>query len=332
LRIGILGAARIARQFVAGAAATPLVRVVSVAARDPVRADAFARENAVPGTHPSYEAMLADPEVDAIYIPLPNGLHAPWAIRAADTGKHVICEKPLATSLDEARAMFAAARRNGTRLVEAYPYLAQAQTQAVRRLVADGAIGRPRLIRTTFGVPFADMTDIRFDPALGGGSALDAGSYAVSMALVLAGGRPIRVVADADWAETGVDRTMIAMLRFADGLMAQVASSFATAYHRHAHVAGETGAIETSYLNHPPLGGPPTVVVRRGATAQAEIETITLSGGNGFTAEIDSFARMVLERPEHWTGATEAQSLDIAATLDAILASARSGQPVDVAV
>src|SRR3954447_26941538 len=122
LRIGVLGAANIARQFISGVKASTIVSVTAVASRSAQKAEAFARENGVPRFHGSYEALLADPRIDAIYNPLPNSLHAQWSMRACEAGKHVLCEKPLCTSGDEARAMFAAARKNRVHLVEGYPY------------------------------------------------------------------------------------------------------------------------------------------------------------------------------------------------------------------
>ncbi len=331
VRIGVLGAARIARNFIAGVAGSKLVTVTGVAARDPARAQAFAKETGVSRVFATYEALLGDRDIDAVYVPLPNGLHAEWAIKAASAGKHVLCEKPLALNEVEARAMFAAARANKVHLVEGYPYLAQPQTIKTRDLVRAGAIGRPCLIRTTFGVPFSDLSDIRFDNKLGGGALMDAGSYAVSMLRVIAGERPIRVHAVAQWAATGVDHTIAATLQFKSGLIGQISASFVTAYHRHAHISGDQGIIETTFLNHPPLGGPPVVQLRKGATAAAEIETMLLEGGNGFLGEAESFARLIKDGPSHWNGASEQESLDIAATLDAISKSARGDVPVDVA-
>jgi D-xylose 1-dehydrogenase (NADP+, D-xylono-1,5-lactone-forming) len=331
LRIGILGAARIARQFVSAVAGSKRVTIAAVAARDPARAQAFAKETHIPRVFASYEALLADPQIEAVYVPLPNGLHAEWVIKAAKAGKHVLCEKPLAVDEAEARAMFAAARENKVQLVEGYPYLAQPQTLKARELVRSGAVGKLQLIRTSFGVPFSDVSDIRFDPKLAGGALMDAGSYAFSMVRAIAGERPSRVHAVAQWAETGVDRAFVATIEFRSGLLAQIAGSFTTAYHRHAHIAGDAGIIETTFLNHPPLGGPPTVQIRRGSTAPAEIELLTLPGGNGFLLEAEQFAGLVRGNAQAWTGATEQESIDIAATLDAVLRSARGGTPIIVA-
>ena len=330
LRIGILGAANIARQFTSGVAPSKTVAVTAVASRDLAKAEAFARECGIDRALGSYEALLADPDIDAVYNPLPNTLHAAWSIRAAEAGKHVLCEKPLATTAADARAMFAAARHHRVHLVEGYPYLAQPQTLKLRELIAAGTIGEIRLVRATFGVPFSDTGNIRLKPDLGGGALLDAGSYPLSLVRVIAGERPRRVSAVAQWTATGVDQTLLATLEFASGTLAQISCSFATAYHRHAHIVGDQGSVETTYLNHPPLFGPPRLALRRGATVQAVAETIDVAGGNGFLAETESFQRLVADGPAGWNGATEAESIDIALTLEALLKSARSGAPVDV--
>ncbi len=330
LRIGILGAAKIARAFCTAVAPSHLVAVTAVASREAAKAVAFAKDLSIARTFSSYEALLADPNIDAIYNPLPNSLHAQWSIKAVEAGKHVLCEKPLAMSGAEAKSMFDAARRSGLHLVEAYPYLAQPQTLKVRELVKSGAIGKPQLIRASFGVFFSDPANIRLMPDLGGGSLMDAGSYPVSFVRAIAGERPSRVHAIARWSESGVDKTLAATMEYDSGLIAQITSSFATGYHRAAQIAGDAGSIDVTYLNHPPIGGEPVVYLRRGIMVTDAIETIKVAGGNGFLAEAESFARLVSGGPKHWTGATEQESIDIALTLAALLRSARSGAAVDV--
>lgn len=330
LRLGILGAANIARSFTRGVAPSKTVAVTAVASRDAAKAESFAQECGIARHLGSYEALLADPDIDAIYNPLPNSLHAAWSIRAVEAGKHVLCEKPLAMNTVEARAMFEAARKHDRHIVEAYPYRAQAQTLKLRELLDQGAIGTVQSIRTSFGFTISDTANIRLRPDVGGGSLLDAGSYSVSMALLAAGERPRRVSATARWSDAGVDLAIAATLEFPGGALAQISCGFTSAYHRHALIVGDAGTIETTYLNHPPMGGPPILVMRQGTTAQIEPEIIEVAPGNGFLAEAESFERMIRLGPAHWTGATPAQSIDIALTLDAILASARSGQAVDV--
>ncbi|SDR55867.1 Predicted dehydrogenase [Rhizobiales bacterium GAS113] len=330
LRIGVLGTANIARAFIAGVSPSQLVKVTTIASRDAAKAEGFARETGLSRTHSSYEALLADSEIDAVYIPLPNSLHAEWAIRAAEARKHVLCEKPLAATEAEARAMFAAARKHGVQLVEAYPYRAQPQTLKLRELLEAGAIGRPQVMQATIGFTIADPANIRLDAALAGGALMDAGSYPVSLVRMVAGERPAWVQAAARFAESGVDRSLVATIAFAGGFLAQISCSFATGFHRHALIAGDDGVIETSFLNHPPLGGPPALQLKRGKDSRA-YETIEVQGGDGFLAETEAFARLVTQGPAHWTGASEAESIDIMATLEAILRSARSGERAELA-
>ena len=331
LRIGILGAARIARSFVEAVRPSAKIVVTAVASRDGERAAAFARELGIGRVHASYDALFADPDIDAVYVPLPNNLHAQWSIRAADAGKHVLCEKPLAASAAEARAMFAAAEKNGVYLVEAYPYRAQPQTLKVRELVAAGAIGRIQLIQASFGFPLADAANIRMDPGLAGGALMDAGSYPVSFVRTVAGAAPSRVSALSQWGTTGVDLTTMATLEYPDGVLAQISCSFTTARHRHAFIAGDAGSIDTTYFNDTGADFPPLVNVRRGTGWDAARELIETEALAGFLAEAESFHDLVRFGWGGWTGATPAESIDIARTLDAIAASSRHGGPVDVA-
>ncbi len=330
LRIGVLGAANIARQFIAGVRPSTRVSVTALASRDVERARSFARETGVAQVHSTYEALLADPAIDALYIPLPNSLHAEWSIRAAEAGKHVLCEKPLATSAREARAMFEAARRNGVQLAEAYPYRAQPQTLKMRELLAAGAIGRLQFVHAAFGFPLADPSNIRMNPALAGGALMDAGCYPVSLVRTIAGERPVRVQAMATRAESGVDRTLVASMEFASGLLAQISCSFATARHRHAFIAGDAGSIATTYFNETSSALPPVIEVRRGSGWDAERETVTCAATNGFLAEAEAFRDLVVHGRETWIGASIEESIDIATTLEALAASAREGVAVGI--
>jgi predicted dehydrogenase len=330
LRIGILGAANIARLFVDGVRPSHKVAVAAVAARDVERARKFARETGVAQVHATYQSLLADPAIDAIYNPLPNNLHAEWSIRALNASKHVLCEKPLATSGREARAMFDAASRNGVYLAEAYPYRAQPQTLKLRELLSENAIGRLQLIHASFGFPLADAANIRFDPSLAGGALMDAGCYPVSLVRTIAGSRPARVHAMAKWSDSGVDRTLVASLEFASGLLAQISCSFATARHRQAFIAGDEGSIVTTYFNDTSDTFPPVLDVKRGRGWDAKREIVETAATNGFLAEAEAFHDLVTHGPARWIGASADESVDIALTLEALAASARAGATVDV--
>jgi D-xylose 1-dehydrogenase (NADP+, D-xylono-1,5-lactone-forming) len=330
LRMGVLGAANIARQFIAAVASSTALTVAAVASRDEAKAAAFAKETGVPRSYGTYEALLADPEIDAVYIPLPNDLHCEWAVRAAEAGKHILCEKPLAVNAAEARVMFEAAKKAGVHLVEAYPYMSQPQTLKMRELIAGGAIGQVQIVRSSFSFKIPKGPNIRLNPGPGGGALFDAGSYAISLVRLAVGERPSRVVATSQFDENGVDLTTVAMLEFPSGVLAQISCSFATAFHRHASIAGDDGLIETTYLNHPPVGGAPVVSLRRGIVSGTPFETIEVEPGNGFFYEAESFARLVAGDPAGWNGATEAESMDILLTIDAAWESIRSGEWIDV--
>jgi len=326
VRVGVLGAARIAEAFVAAVRGSTALEVTAIASRDADRAARFAQTHGIARALGSYEALLADPAIDAIYNPLPNALHGPWSIRAADAGKHVLCEKPLAATAALAEAMFAAAARNRVVLVEAFPYRAQPHAARLRELVAGGAIGRPTLVHASFGFPLTRLDDVRLEPALGGGALYDLGTYCVSLVNLIAPGRPARVQAFADWHPSGVDRAVVASLAFASGLLAQISCSFDTTVHRHARITGTEGTLDTGFPNNPPLDHPVVLELRRGATREA-IEVAPLSG---LRAEAESFAAAIRHGAAGWTGATPAESIDIAATLEAILASARTGAAIEV--
>lgn len=339
LRLGILGAANIARAFTRGTAGSPLVTVSAVASRGAEKAAAFAAELGIPRAHGSYEALLADPEIEAVYIPLPNHMHAEWAIRAVEAGKHVLCEKPLAIGGAEARAMFDAARARGVHLVEAYPYMAQPQTLRLRELIAEGALGRVQMVSASFGFAFCapdgtvlrDPDDIRLDPARGGGALLDAGTYSMSLIRLAVGERPSRVHALGRIGPSGVDLTVAATLQFPSGAIAQLGCSMATAGHRHAVVTGDLGVAETSFANHAPLEGDTlTLRLKRGSANPIPFETLTLPATDGFRAEAESFARMIRLGPQHWNGASEAESLDVALALEAIAVSLREERWVEL--
>ena len=340
LRIGILGCANIARQFARDVAPCRSVRIVAVASRSAANALTFAAAHAIGRHHGSYAGLLADAKVDAIYIPLPNSLHAPWAIHAAQAGKHVLCEKPLALGLGEAQAMFDAARANRVMLLEAYPYYFQPQTGAMLELLHSGAIGTVKSVHANFGFTLANpVNNIRLNPALGGGALLDAGSYPLSLIRLAMGIAPQHVHANAAWAESGVDISMAATLHYADGRRAQLSCAMDTANHRRATIVGTLGTIDTEYLNHTstqagghPYGYLPSQLrVRRGTANTIPFEGVRSNVGSGFRFAAEAFAKVVAERDFAAIGRAAQASLDNAATLQALAASARLGRAVEVA-
>ncbi|MEY9874282.1 putative dehydrogenase [Streptacidiphilus sp. MAP12-33] len=232
LRIGLLGAAAIAPTALLGPARrTPRVSVVAVAARQRARAEVFARKHGIPVVHDSYAALLADPGLDAVYVPLPNGLHAEWTLAALDAGKHVLCEKPFTANQAEAErvadAADAAYTRDGLVVMEAFHYRHHALAERMRAIVAGGELGRLRRVEAELSFPLPKFSDIRYDYGLAGGATMDAGCYAVHVARLLAGEEP--QVTSARMLtlrrDPRVDRAMSAELAFPGGASGRVRAS-----------------------------------------------------------------------------------------------------------
>lgn len=230
LRIGVLGAARITPMALLRPA-RPMhdVAVTAVAARDPQRAQAFARRHGIPRVLDSYAALIADPQIDAIYNPLPNSHHAEWTIRALEAGKHVLCEKPLAANADEARRMADAAAASGRRLMEAFHWRYHPLATRLREIIDSGVLGPIRHVEATMCIPLLLPGDIRYRYDLAGGAMMDVGCYTVSVVRFLAGAEPDVVRATARLARPNVDRHMVADLQFADGRTGRITCSLFSA-------------------------------------------------------------------------------------------------------
>jgi predicted dehydrogenase len=250
LRIGILGAAKIAPfGIIRPARAVAEAEVVAVAARDESRARKFAARHGLPRAHASYEALLRDPEVDAVYNPLPNGLHCEWTVRALDAGKHVLCEKPLASNADEAGLMAAAAERNDRRLMEAFHWRYHPLADRMKEIVDGGSLGVVREIAVKMCLPVPIPGDIRYRYDLAGGATMDMGCYTISILRFLAGAEPEVVGAKALLSSPEVDRAMRAEFRFEDGRRGRIHCSMfsASLLALGVRVVGDAG--ELSVLN-----------------------------------------------------------------------------------
>jgi predicted dehydrogenase len=258
---GILGCARIARRgLIPGIQQSQRGDLVAIASRDRDKAAAWAAEFAIPTAYGSYEALLDDPRVRAVYIPLPNELHAPWTIRAAAAGKHVLCDKPLARDPDEADQMIAACRSAGVRLMEGYMWRHHPRTVRSLDLLRGGTIGELRLVRASFSFDI-DRGDWRLDPRRGGGALWDIGGYGINAARLFCGAEPTAVEAFARWHATGVDMTLTATLQFPEGVLAQVDCSFELPYRCHIELLGTRGAIELPRAFLP--GDRPQIIIHR---------------------------------------------------------------------
>ena len=239
---GILSTARINDAILEGARLSDRVHVAGVASRDQGRADSYAREHGIERAYGSYEALLADPDIEAVYISLPNSLHVEWSIEALEAGKHVLCEKPLDRSRDRVEEAFDAAERADRFLMEGFLYRHHPQTMRLVELIEDGAIGELRLIRLAFTFPLSELGDVRMRPELDGGALMDVGCYCVSMARLLAG-EPESATAQALVGSTGVDVRVVATLEFPRGVLAHFDCGMDLPYRSELEVIGSDGVL-----------------------------------------------------------------------------------------
>jgi predicted dehydrogenase len=253
VRVGLLSTARINARLVAGAREAHGVEVVAVGSRDRARAREHADALGIPRAHGSYEALLADPDVDVIYNSLPNSMHVPWSIRALDAGKHVLCEKPLARRAAEAAALFDAAAVTGLVVAEAFMWRHHPQTRALMEQLP--SLGELRLIRAHFSFNLDRPGDIRFSSELEGGALMDVGCYCVSAARLIAGGEPEAVAAQLVMRD-GVDVRMTGQLRFSGDVLAHFDCAMDSAHRHELEVVGSEGSVVLADPWHPPAPDP----------------------------------------------------------------------------
>jgi xylose dehydrogenase (NAD/NADP) len=249
VRWGILSTARINRRLIPAIRASARSELLAVASRDEGRASSYAKLWGIPYAFGSYETMLESDILDAIYISLPNHLHAEWTVKALRTGKHVLCEKPLALRVEEVDQMIAASETAGCILAEAFMYRHHPQTKILGEWVKSGRLGEVTMIRGVFNFYLSDRkNNIRLDPKMGGGSLWDVGVYPLSLAQYVMGGPPEWVMGDQWIGQTGVDETFIGQLHYGGCCLAQIASSIRSPFYTHAEIMGTEGVIS---LNRP---------------------------------------------------------------------------------
>jgi len=318
LRLGVLGAARITSMaLLAPVKRTGVARVVAVAARDPERAKRFADRNEIPTVHESYEALLADPEIEAIYNPLPNSHHAQWTVRALEAGKHVLCEKPFAANATEAGQMADAAQRTGRVLMEAFHYRYHALFERVRELLRAGEIGTVQHLEAAFCIPLVRSSDIRYRADLAGGALMDTGCYTVHLLRHLAEAEPEVERAEAIWTGGGVDRWLQAHLRFPDGRTARLTCSLLSEdlLRVTARVEGDSGRI---WILNPIL---PHFYHRLHVTTAAGRRTERVSGEPTYDAQLRAFVAAIRTGASYPT--TPQDAVANMRVIDAIYAAAR---------
>jgi predicted dehydrogenase len=324
IRWGILSTAKIGvAKVIPAMQRGTLTEVVAIASRSEAKAVEAADKLGIPRSYGSYEALLADPEVDAIYNPLPNDQHVPWSIKALEAGKHVLCEKPIGLSASEGRKLAdVAAKYPNLKLMEAFMYRHHPQWRTAKELIKSGKIGKLRTIQTFFSYYSDDPHNIRHDPAMGGGGLMDIGCYAISLSRWLFDAEPSRVLAhveiDPNW---GIDRMAAAILDFGDGGSATFTCSMAVNPLQIVHVVGTEGRIELSEV---PFNAPNSVpCALRVQQGNGAIERIELETCDQYTIQGDLFSKSILENTPVPTPIEDAiRNMD---TIEAIFASGKAG-------
>jgi xylose dehydrogenase (NAD/NADP) len=320
LRWGIIGPGRIAPRIVRALSQSGRGELIAVASRDPARAQAFASGFAVAQSFGTYEALLDAPDVDVVYVSLPNHLHATWTVRALEAGKHVLCEKPLALSVDEVDAIIAASERAGRVAVEGFMYLHHPQTALALEVAQNGALGQLQLVHGSFSFFLTYPNDPRVDPTMGGGSLWDVGCYPVSFSRRIAAQEPEGLHAFARFDEHGVDRTFVGQLQFPSGLLAQFDCGFAAQDRERIEIVGSdaTLVLDAPFLPEPD-GPPPSVTMWRGRTpSPVEVPSV-----DQYHAEVEDLMSAILDGGE--PRVTLASSRGNVATLVALDRAARVG-------
>jgi len=326
LRLGLLSTANINGQILGGAGETDRVEIVAVGSRDGAKALAYAAEHGIARAHGSYEALLEDEGVDAIYIGLPNGMHHEWTMRALAAGKHVLVEKPYTRHAAEAEAAFDAADAAGLVLMEAFMYRHHPQTAVVRDLVVGGAIGRLQVVKTTFSFALEDPTNVRALPELDGGAMMDVGCYCVSAIRLLAG-EPHQVSGEQVIGLTGVDMALHGTLRCADDVIGQFEASFRSPRRQRVEVVGDEGTIIVEAPFRVDWHGA-VLLARPEGEALGEAEAVDVPQANSYRLQLENLADAVQGRGPQLLGREDA--VGQARTIEALYRSAAEGRTVAV--
>ena len=334
---GLLSTARINERMIPALRSSERSELLAVASRSKERAQAYAKQWGIPHAYGTYEQMLTDPAINVIYLPLPNHLHVEWAIKCAEAGKHVLCEKPIAITTEDVDRMARAAEKNGVIIQEAAMMRFHPQTQYLRELVTKRVIGDIRLIRGVFAFTLDNPGDIRLDTNMGGGPLWELGSYCVSFARTVLQAEPVEVNAYQVSGDTGVDMSFSAQMQFPTDILVQFFSSFQSFAHIEADFLGTEGRIyaDIPWANH--IGASANVQVTQSSDTE---ETSTFSDGleghttdtktyedmNAYQCEINSMVESVLNGAEPVIPL--ADSWKNVATIVALHESARTGNPV----
>lgn len=322
LNWGILSTARINQALIKPLRASRRNKLIAIASRDIERAKRYAREWEIPKAYGSYEDLLSDPDVDVIYNPLPNNLHALWSINAAQAGKHVLCEKPLALSIEEIQAMKDAASQANVVIAEAFMYRHHPQTIKVKEMVDSGLLGELCFIRGSFTFKIRRHDDIRLDPALGGGSIWDVGCYPISYSRTILGKEPIEVFGWQRTGPSGVDEVFGGQMRFPDNILAQFDCGFRSPVRAVMEIVGTSGALLI------PNPFKPEEREEVYLTNGDKKKTVRISGPELYSGEVEDMADAILHNKSPRISLED--SSNNVETILALRRSAQEGCPVQI--
>jgi xylose dehydrogenase (NAD/NADP) len=318
VRWGFLSTAHINDRLLSGAADSDRVDVIAVASRDAARAEAYARERGMERAYGTYEELLADPDVEAVYISLPNSLHVEWSIRALKAGKHVLCEKPLSRRAEDVERAFDAADRADRLLMEAFMYRHNPQTAKLVELVSGGAVGRLRLVRAAFSFRLADADNVRLNASLDGGGLMDVGCYCVS-GLRLLGGEPEQVYGEQVIGQSGVDELFTGTMRLHGDVLAQFDAGLVVSERDELEAIGEEGSL---FLDDPWHCERPVIELR---TADG-MEEIAVAPADSYRLQLENISNAIRGEAEPLLGRDDA--VGQARAIEALYRSAADGRSV----
>jgi xylose dehydrogenase (NAD/NADP) len=299
VRWGILSTAAINQELIGPMKEVKGSSLIAVASRNHDKAKTYAEKNAIPKFYESYEALLKDPNIDAVYIPLPNSLHCDWVVNAANEKKHVLCEKPIVTDLDQLEQIKTAATANSVTVFEAFMYLHHPQMRAIRDTIRNGRIGSIHHISSwlDYYLPLKDSKNIRLNPSLGGGSIWDVGVYTNSLSIVIAdNGTPKEAHCYQTPCDSGVDIRTYAQMKFENGTVAQFSASIRSPFRVGAHVVGDHGALLIDDPWKPGLQGKKSTFSVIGQNGEREV--ITLDAHNPYADEVETMVSCILDGSE----------------------------------
>ena len=320
LRWGLLSTARINKALITPLQISKRNRLLAVASRSQEKADAYAHEKKIERSYGSYTDLLADPDIDVIYNPLPNHLHAEWTIKAVEAGKHVLCEKPLALSTGEVDAMAAAAKKHGKVVAEAFMYRSHPKTLKVKEIVDSGELGQLKIVRGSFSFLMTNPDDIRWQPKMGGGGLWDIGCYPLSYTRSALGAEPLEVFGWQVTGPTGVDEVFAAQLRFPGDIYAQFDCSVKIPYHTFMEIVGDEGTLNISNPFNP--RGKETLSL----TKNGKTRSIPVNGPDPYVSEVEDMADAILLGKPQRVSLADSRA-NVAAIL-ALFESAKNGKPV----